>query len=58
VVSLALIPRLSGLDFWDIIFQKLTPHVTTSPRITVTGGYVLVTDYRAITRIGYKITNV
>ena len=28
------------------------------PRITATGGHVLVTDYQAITRIGYKTIKV
>jgi hypothetical protein len=58
MVSLALIPRLSGPDLRVTKSQKLTPRVTTSPRITVTGGHVLVTDYQAITRIGYKTIKV
>jgi hypothetical protein len=38
--------------------QKLTPRVVTGPRITVTGGHVLVTDYQAFTGIGYKTIKV
>jgi hypothetical protein len=49
---------LSGPDFRDTISQKLTPRVVTSPKIIVTGGHILVTDYQAITRIGYKTIKV
>jgi hypothetical protein len=38
MVSLALIPRLSGPDFRDRISQELTPSVITSP------GLLLLVD--------------
>ena len=38
MVSLALIPSLSGPDFGNTIFQKLTPSVITSP------GLLLLVD--------------
>ena len=58
MVSLALIPRLSGPDLWDTVSQKLTRRVVTSPKIIVIGGHVLVTDYQAISRVGYKTIKV
>jgi hypothetical protein len=47
-----------GAGFLGHKIPGITPHVITSPRITVTGGHVLVTDYQEITGIGYKTIKV
>ena len=44
-----------GFPTYDI--PEINP-LCHQPRITVTGGHVLVTDYQAITRIGYKTIKV
>ena len=46
----------AGFSGHDIL--EINHSCRHQPRITVTGGHVLVTDYQAITRIGYKTIKV
>jgi hypothetical protein len=43
-----------GAGFPGQNIPGINPQCHHQPRITVTGGHVLVTDYQAITRSGYK----
>ena len=43
--------KVVGAGFPGHKFPANDPYVTTSPRITVAGGYFLDTEFQAITRI-------
>ena len=58
MVSLALIPSLSGPDFLDNIFQKLTPRVITSPGLLLLVDTSLIQNSKQLQECGYKTIKV